>query len=121
MQNDFNLLLSMLLLAGSIFLLLASLGAIKFPDFFTRMAAISKAGTLGAALLLMAPVANEPSLTNFIKSGVALLFLFVTAPVAAHLLGRAAYTRGVRLWQRTLVDEWGAKKKSDMTADPLKS
>lgn len=113
MQNDLNLLLSILLLAGSIFLLLASLGAIKFPDFFTRMAAISKAGTLGAALLLMAPVANDPSLANFVKSGSALLFLFITAPVAAHLLGRAAYRSGVRLWQRTLVDDWDAQKDSD--------
>ena len=110
MKIDLNLILSILLLTGSCFLLLASIGAIKFPDFFTRMAAISKAGTLGAALLLMAPVAHEPSLLNSFKSSAALLFLFITTPVAAHLLARAALRSGVRLSANTQnVEQYESK------------
>jgi multicomponent Na+:H+ antiporter subunit G len=33
------------------------------------------------------------------------VFLFMTAPIAAHMLGRAAYSTGVPLWEHTIVDE----------------
>lgn len=97
---------AVLLLVGSAFLLFASLGSIKFPDFFMRMAAISKAGTLGAACLLMAPFAAEPTWDHFAKSSFALVFLFASAPVAAHFLGRSAYLNGIELWKNTRRDDW---------------
>jgi multicomponent Na+:H+ antiporter subunit G len=91
---------------GSLFLLLAALGSIKFPDFFTRMAAISKASTLGTACLLFAPVVAEFSWHAFGVTFFALAFLFLSAPVASHLLGRAAYKQKVPRFKNTQVDEW---------------
>ena len=35
-----------------------------------------------------------------------IFFLLLTAPVAAHLIGRAAYRTGTPLWERTVLDEW---------------
>lgn len=91
---------------GSLFLLLAALGSIKFPDFFTRMAAISKASTLGTACLLFAPVFAKFSWTSLGVTFFALAFLFLSAPVASHLLGRAAYKQKVPRFRNTQVDKW---------------
>jgi len=91
---------------GSLFLLLAALGSIKFPDFFTRMAAISKASTLGTACLLFTPVAAQFSWHALGATFFALAFLFLSAPVASHLLGRAAYKQKVPLFKNTQIDEW---------------
>jgi len=91
---------------GSLFLLLAALGSIKFPDFFTRMAAISKASTLGTACLLFAPVVAKFSWYAFGVTFFALAFLFLSAPVASHLLGRAAYRQKVPRYRNTQIDEW---------------
>jgi multicomponent Na+:H+ antiporter subunit G len=95
---------------GSLFLLLAALGSIKFPDFFTRMAAISKASTLGTACLLFAPVAAQFSWHASGATLFALAFLFLSAPVASHLLGRAAYKQKVPLFKNTQIDEWRSHK-----------
>jgi multicomponent Na+:H+ antiporter subunit G len=91
---------------GSLFLLLAALGSIKFPDFFTRMAAISKASTLGTACLLFAPVVAKFSWHSFGVTFFALAFLFLSVPVASHLLGRAAYKQKVPRFKNTQIDEW---------------
>ena len=45
---------SVLLVVGSLFSLLAALGLLRFPDLYTRMHAASKAGTVGSGLLLLA-------------------------------------------------------------------
>jgi multicomponent Na+:H+ antiporter subunit G len=102
---------------GSIFLLLAAVGSIKFPDFFTRMAAISKASTLGAAFFLLAPAVANPSWLAFGYSLFALAFLFLSAPVASHLLGRAGYKEGVPLFVNTQVDQWNARSAKSRPTD----
>jgi multicomponent Na+:H+ antiporter subunit G len=97
-----------LLLAGlgTLLMLVAGLGLVRMPDLLTRMHASSKAGTLGAALVL-AGVAVEMGEARIVAE-VALicLFLFLTAPVAAHMIARAAYRGGVPLSDETAVDEY---------------
>jgi multicomponent Na+:H+ antiporter subunit G len=99
-------LFSIAVILGCLFLLFATIGAIKFPDFFVRMAGISKASTLGAGCLLMSTFIANPTVETFLRSIVALAFLYVSAPVAAHILGRGAYLRGVQLSSNTKPDEW---------------
>ena len=102
-----DLLAGLVLLLGGILAFLAGLGLIRMPDLYTRMHAASKAGTLGAGLLLAAVALHSPEFSIVSRVFAALVFLVLTAPVAAHLLGRAAYVTGVPLWHRTRTDEWG--------------
>ncbi len=87
----------------------AALGIVRMPDVFVRMHAATKAGTLGAGLMLIgvAVQSGEPSVV--LRALAAVLFLIITAPVAAHLLGRAAYISGVARWSGTRLDDLAGK------------
>lgn len=82
---------SVLAVLGAAFVLIAGLGVWRFKDVYMRMHAATKAGTLGLGFLLAAAGAAEPSLEILIKAGAVIVFIFLTAPVAAHMLSRAAY------------------------------
>jgi len=96
-----------LILVGAAFMLIAAIGVARLPDVYTRMSATSKAATLGASCVLLAGA------FRFLDTGVsgralaAIGFVMLSAPVAAHMIGRAAYTTGVPLWKGTRRDELG--------------
>ncbi|HZI19364.1 MAG TPA: monovalent cation/H(+) antiporter subunit G [Pyrinomonadaceae bacterium] len=94
-----------LLFAGAIFLLLAALGVLRMPDLFSRMQAATKAATLGAGLMLLAVAAHFDDTGTTVRALLVTAFFFLTAPVAAHMIGRAAYIIGVPLWEGTITDE----------------
>lgn len=96
------------LLIGAGFMLVAAFGLVRMPDLLTRMHSVTKAGTLGAGLLLAAVGVHCGEVAVAIRAAVAALFLVLTAPVGAHLIGRAGYRSGVRLWTATLFDEFAA-------------
>lgn len=96
---------SALLLTGCAFLLLAAMGIVRMPDLYIRMSSSSKAVTLGVGCLAigLAVDMNDSGVTTRV---ILLIILFLMkAPVAAHMLGRAAYMTGVPLWEATAVDE----------------
>ena len=95
---------ALLLLGGSVICLLAALGVVRLPDFFMRMHAATKAGVAGSGLVLLGVAAIDGSLSTWIKAVVAVVFLFLTTPVAGHLIGRAGYVSGVPLWRGTRED-----------------
>jgi multicomponent Na+:H+ antiporter subunit G len=100
-----NVLASALLLTGCTFLLLAAVGIVRMPDLYIRMSTTSKAVTLGVGCLAvgLAVDMNDSGVTTRV---ILLIILFLLkAPVAAHMLGRAAYMTGVPLWEATTVDE----------------
>ncbi len=88
-----DLLVSVLLLIGSTFIVVGAIGLIRLPDFFMRLHAPTKATTLGVGGMLLAAVVHA------IGDGIALrellitVFLFLTAPVSAFLLGQAGLRR----------------------------
>lgn len=92
---------------GAGLLLLASVGLFRLPDVFARMHAGTKAASLGLAFVLAGTALLAPGAASTIKLALAILFQFATAPVAAHVIGRAAYRTGVPLWEGTLYDDWG--------------
>jgi len=96
---------SILLLGGAGFCLIAAIGVVRFPDLYVRMHAATKAGTLGAGLALLAIVVGSGDLGTIIRAIAAMLFLLLTAPIGAHLLARAAYASGVRMWDRSGPDD----------------
>ena len=79
----------LLVFVGAIFVLLAGVGVLRFPDVYARMHAATKASTLGIALIGIATtVALEGGRA---KALAAVAFIFITAPSAAHFVGRTAY------------------------------
>jgi multicomponent Na+:H+ antiporter subunit G len=92
-------------LSGGAFLLMASIGIVRFPDLYTRMQASAKAGTLGVACLVAAAAIHFEELGITTRAALIVIFFVMTAPVAAHLLSRAAYHSGVPLWHKTRMDE----------------
>jgi multicomponent Na+:H+ antiporter subunit G len=94
-----------LLLGGAAFMLIAAVGLIRMPDLFTRMHATSKAGSLGAGLILVAVALYYGDLGISARALATIAFILLTAPIAAHVIGRAAYFVGVPFWEGTLMDE----------------
>jgi multicomponent Na+:H+ antiporter subunit G len=100
-----DVLTALLLLSGSGFMLLAAVGVLRLPDLFIRMHSATKSGTLGVSGTILAVAVHFADLSIAIRSVLIIIFLFMTAPVAAHMIGRAAYLVGVPLWKNTVVDE----------------
>jgi multicomponent Na+:H+ antiporter subunit G len=79
-----------LLVAGSAWALLAALGVLKFDDVYARMHAATKSATLGLLLVLGGAATHLPG-DDAAKLGLVGVLVFITAPVGAHLVGRAVY------------------------------
>ena len=94
-----------LVLIGAGFAFVAALGLIRLPDVYSRMHAASKAGTVGsgAMLVALAVVANDQATVTRALAGV--VFFMLTAPISAHLLAKAAYSAGYKLWSGSVCDE----------------
>jgi multicomponent Na+:H+ antiporter subunit G len=101
-----NEIASALLLIGSFFMLLAGLGLFRLPDIFMRMQAATKASTLGVACILLAVSIHFQELAITIRAILIIAFFFLTAPIGAHMLARAAYAVGVPLWKGSIIDEF---------------
>ncbi len=110
-----------LLLAGGLFGFVAAVGMLRLPDTIMRMHASTKAGTLGAGLILAAVAIHFMEVGITLRAAAAILFLLLTAPVAAHVIGRTAYRCGIRLWERTGVDELAALRgvPADQAVNPV--
>ncbi|MBK8508531.1 MAG: Na+/H+ antiporter subunit G [Candidatus Competibacteraceae bacterium] len=87
-----DLLLSFLILAGALFTFIGSLGLVRLRDFYTRLHGPTKASTLGVGSLLVASALYFSTRGEGVSLHEVLvtLFLFITAPVSAHLLSKAA-------------------------------
>ncbi len=94
-----------LVLLGAFLMFLAGLGVVRMPDLFMRMHASTKGASLGVALLLIAAALKFQDLSVVTKALITAAFIFITAPVAAHVLGRAAYARKIPLWDHSVIDE----------------
>lgn len=80
------------LLAGG-FSLVAAIGVLRFPDALSRMHASSKVGTFAGSLALFAAAVHLAEVSATTRVVIAIVFLMLTAPIGAHLLGRAAAWR----------------------------
>ena len=85
-----EILIALLLLIGSFFVLVAAVGIYRLPDVLMRMHATTKAGTLGSSLILLgcAVYFADGAITTRVIATI--VFLMLTAPIAAHMIGRAA-------------------------------
>lgn len=94
-----------LILVGALFGAVAGIGQVRFHDLFARMHVATKPATLGLALVGVGAMLriDAPGAVPALVLVVALQF--ITVPVGAHLVGRAAYRRGDWDKERAVIDE----------------
>ena len=102
-MND--ILVSLLLFTGSVFMLLASLGIIRFPDLYTRIHAATKAPSVAMGCILMAVSIHFWEIPVVVKSLLIVFFIFLTLPIGAHMIARAAYLINTPRWEKNVIDE----------------
>lgn len=118
-----DILTAILLFTGSLFMLLAAVGVVRLPDVLTRMQAASKAATLGISCTFLALAVHFQEIGVASRAVLVIGFVFLTAPVAAHLLGRSAMVLKAPLWPGTkredpeAVYESGMPSESEQTTD----
>ena len=96
--------LSAFVLLGGFFAFVAGLGVLRLPDVLIRMHATTKAGTLASGLTMVAVATAFGDAPTVARAVAIVVFLLLTAPVAAHMIGRAAFRSGTPLWGPTVVD-----------------
>lgn len=94
-----------LIISGAIFMLLAALGIVRLPDLLTRMHATTKSAALGVILIMLAVALHFLEVVIVARAFAVIIFVLMTAPVAAHVIGRAGYFVGSKLWSGTVKDE----------------
>jgi multicomponent Na+:H+ antiporter subunit G len=96
---------SVFLLGGVFLAVVAGVGLLRFPDLFSRMHAATKPATLGMLLVVVGGVLLMSDRSHDAKLLLVAAFQFLTAPVAAHMIGRAAYRSGTGALEDLVVDE----------------
>jgi len=114
-----------LVLLGTFFYFLSSLGLIRMPDVYNRMQTATKSATLGSLGVIIgvgiwALGSDFGSAAWLTKTIVIAVFLLLTNPISAHALIRGAYKSGVPLWEGSVVDRYRehleAKKSTEVEA-----
>lgn len=102
-----NILIISTISFGTIFILVTAIGLFRLPDVYSRAHAASKSATLGIMSILLGVFFHfwlkEDHFNSRILLGI--LFLFITGPVGGHMMGRAAYLSGIKLWDKTVRDD----------------
>lgn len=96
-----------LIIIGTIFSMFCAIGIIRLPDVYTRIHATTKTATIGVLCTLVAAFLYFAFIERFISIRLLLgiFFVFLTAPVAGHLISRSAYQSDVPLTETTVQDE----------------
>ncbi len=92
----FDIFCSSLILIGVFFTLTGCVGIYKFHDIYTRLHAASKGTTFGFAFIVIgaALILGQP--TDIAKALLAVIFQFITAPIAGHMIARVAIQKGLK-------------------------
>ncbi|KPJ55553.1 MAG: cation:proton antiporter [Planctomycetes bacterium DG_58] len=97
-----ELLGTIVVVIGTAFLFLGSLGVFRLPDVYNRLQAGTKCTTLGAFLTVIGVGLMNPGW--FPKTLLIALFILLTNPISSHALGRSGRKSGVPLWEGSVVD-----------------
>lgn len=94
-----------LMITGALLALLAAIGLHRFDNVFARMHAATKPATLGLVVVVIGASLQLADPGDSVKLFLVVVFQFVTAPIAAHLIGRAAYRSVVEVAETIAIDE----------------
>lgn len=98
-----GVIVSILAIGGGLFGFFAGLGLVRLNGVLNKMHASTKAGTLGSALTIAAAAVHFGDTSVSVRAIATVLFLLLTAPIAAHMIGRAA-ARALEAKKSTSVD-----------------
>ncbi|AOH56928.1 Na+/H+ antiporter subunit G [Peribacillus muralis] len=102
-----EILSALFLLMGVFLFLVSAFGIIRLPDVYTRNHAVSKSSTLGILFILIGTLLfffHQHGHFDF-RIVLAIIFIFMTSPVAGHLINRSAYHSGVKMWDQSVQDD----------------
>lgn len=114
-----ELIVSILLLCGATLMILAAVGIVRLPDLPTRMHASTKAGAMGAMFIMGGVAIFFADSVVVARAAGIIVFILITAPISAHVIGRAGYFIGVPLWDGTIKDE--LRERYDVRTHTLRS
>ena len=97
------------LIIGTLFILIASIGLLKMPDVYLRMSASTIAGTFGVASMLIAVAIYFLNITITLHIIGIIIFLILTVPIGAHMLGKTSHIIGLKMWGKTVCDDLKGK------------
>ena len=106
-------LLLILITGGTLFILLAAVGILRMPDLYLRISVTTKALTLGVGLILLGVATHFSTVSVTTRILAIILFLILTSPISAHLMGKASYLVGIPMWKKSVLDELKEAKESD--------
>ncbi len=98
------------IIIGLAFDIFGCVGLLRLPDVYNRLQATTKCVTLGTCSILFGTVIIKGLSATGIKALLAIAFLILTAPVAAHALSRGAHISGVKLWEKSVCDKYEEDK-----------
>ena len=103
-----EVLVSVFLIIGSLFALIGAIGLYRLPDFYTRLHGPTKATTLGVGGIVIASMIFFSSQNDGLSLHELLItqFLFLTAPVSAHMLAKAAMQQILPAVEQTRGQPW---------------
>ncbi len=85
---------------GCFFMIVASVGVVRFPDFYSRIHPAGKCDTMGQAMVFIGLIIFEGFSLVSVKMLIIILFIFFVNPTATHALANAAYIMGVKPWTK---------------------
>ncbi|MCF2939903.1 monovalent cation/H(+) antiporter subunit G [Paenibacillus alkaliterrae] len=115
MSQTGEILIGLVVLIGALISALSAFGLVRLPDVYLRSHAATKSATLGVLFILAGVFLYFAFYLEHVSAKLLLgiVFVFITAPVAGHLNGRAAYRSGVPLWERSVQDDWSVSIKKE--------
>ncbi|MDD5166574.1 MAG: monovalent cation/H(+) antiporter subunit G [Candidatus Omnitrophica bacterium] len=96
---------------GLVFDFFGCLGLVRLPDIYNRLHSSIKCVTLGTSSILLGLLLYKGFSPTGVKALLCIIFLFLTAPVSAHVLARSAHKSGVKLWNKSVCDKYAEDKK----------
>ena len=96
---------AVLLVLGSLFMFIASLGIVRLKDFYMRMHASTKAPSLGIFLMVIGIIVYFFNFRASSEGLIIIIFVFLTTPIGSHMISRVAHSMGVEKDKNTVIDE----------------
>jgi len=98
---------------GLTFDVFGCLGLVRLPDVYCRLQAATKCVTLGTCSILFGTFLIVGFTAAGMKSLLCMIFVLLTAPVAAHAIAKGAHRAGVKLWKDSIVDKYAEDKEGE--------
>ncbi|MCH1625509.1 monovalent cation/H(+) antiporter subunit G [Fredinandcohnia quinoae] len=115
MNEILEIVFGVIILFGALLSVLSAIGVLRLPDVYTRNHAASKSATLGVLSILLGAFlyfwVEEGYMNARLLLGI--VFVFLTSPVAGHLISRAAYNSKVPLWDKSVQDDLKMKNQDE--------